>query len=664
MTLTGLVVKSAIAEGRWVTVEFIPSNWVGVSQADIELVSAMLASLRWPDYLQMNETHDQLEAHNVVVPCAAGSFSITPRISFGPDHSHDGAPQTITCPGPPEIHVIPSGTTTEIPDGGTFTFPTTTVSSPLIFHFINICNSGPGGLAITNPNTLVSGSGFTQQFASNSGVAGGRCASVRVNFDASAPGEYTGAFTVASNDADENPYEIVLRATVLADQPNATPVVDAGNDQVITLPAQANLDGTVTDDGAPVPPGAVTTQWSKVSGPGTVMFGNTGLVDTTAAFSMAGTYVLRLTASDSLASASDTVTITVNPPTNQPPVVNAGPDQTITLPNTASLNGMVSDDGHPNGTLNTMWSKVSGPGNVSFANANAVNTTASFSAAGSYVLRLSASDGIATVSDDVSITVNSAPAASNVYLSSTGNGSLPGTGSFADEDILLFNGSSNTWSLFFDGSDVGLSASDVDAFALLPNGHLLLSPESAVSLSGAGSVDDSDIVEFTPTSLGTTTAGSYSLFFDGSDVGLSTNNEDVDAIAFTPDGRLVLSTLGNHSVTGVASGADEDLIVLNNGGFGSNTSGNWSLYFDGSDVGLSGSSEDISAAWVASNGDLYLAAGGNFTVNGGVSGQASDVFRCTPTSLGNTSACTFSFFWDGAAHNFSSAVIDGLALDD
>jgi uncharacterized protein YjiK len=36
------------------------------------------------------------------------------------------------------------------------------------------------------------------------------------------------------------------------------------------------------------------------------------------------------------------------PPVNQPPIVNAGPDQTVTLPNNATLDGTVSDDGLPN----------------------------------------------------------------------------------------------------------------------------------------------------------------------------------------------------------------------------------------------------------------------------------------------------------------------------
>ena len=81
----------------------------------------------------------------------------------------------------------------------------------------------------------------------------------------------------------------------------------------MTLPASASLDGTVTDDGLPNPPGATTPTWSKVSGPGTVTFGNADAVDTTATFSAAGTYVLRLSATDSALSAADDVTVTVSP---------------------------------------------------------------------------------------------------------------------------------------------------------------------------------------------------------------------------------------------------------------------------------------------------------------------------------------------------------------
>jgi hypothetical protein len=90
--------------------------------------------------------------------------------------------------------------------------------------------------------------------------------------------------------------------------------VNAGPDQTITLPANASLDGTVTDDGLPNPPGAVTTTWSKVSGPGTVTFADPNAIDTTASFSVAGNYTLRLTANDSALTGSDDIVVTVNRP--------------------------------------------------------------------------------------------------------------------------------------------------------------------------------------------------------------------------------------------------------------------------------------------------------------------------------------------------------------
>jgi hypothetical protein len=92
---------------------------------------------------------------------------------------------------------------------------------------------------------------------------------------------------------------------------NQAPSVSAGGDQTITLPASANLDGTVTDDGLPTPP-ALTTSWSMLSGSGTVTFGNASAIDTTATFSTSGVYTLRLAATDGAAASFDDVVITVN----------------------------------------------------------------------------------------------------------------------------------------------------------------------------------------------------------------------------------------------------------------------------------------------------------------------------------------------------------------
>jgi VWFA-related protein len=155
-----------------------------------------------------------------------------------------------------------------------------------------------------------------------------------------------------------------------------------------------------------------------------VTFGNPNVLNTTASFSAAGTYKLRLTANDGMAVASDNVTITVTggvvPVPNQPPAVNAGPDQSVTIPAAATLDGTVTDDGLPDppGAVTTTWKQVSGPGTVTFANPNAVDTTASFSAAGTYELSLTANDGGVVASDTVIVTVTAAPTPTpNISLS-------------------------------------------------------------------------------------------------------------------------------------------------------------------------------------------------------------------------------------------------------
>jgi hypothetical protein len=96
----------------------------------------------------------------------------------------------------------------------------------------------------------------------------------------------------------------------VAPVPSDVPVVSAGADASVVLPAVGNLVGTVSDD-----EGGVTQLWTKISGPGTVTFGTASAVTTTATFSVAGVYVLRLTATDTdTQTAYDEVTITVTGP--------------------------------------------------------------------------------------------------------------------------------------------------------------------------------------------------------------------------------------------------------------------------------------------------------------------------------------------------------------
>ncbi len=242
----------------------------------------------------------------------------------------------------------------------------------------------------------------------------------------------------------------------------------------------------------------------------------------------------------------------------------------------------------------------------------------------------------------------------NLYISLTTSGNVGGM-IVADDDILGYDGLLNLWYMVFDGSDLGLQPVDVDAFYIMEDGSLLLSLDAAFTLPGVGDVDDSDIVQFTPTSLGIVTAGTFTLFFDGSAFELDTDGEDIDAIDFSPLGRLVVSTFDVATV-GALSANDEDLIT-----FDSATS-TWGMYFDGSDVNLQANSEDINGLSIdATTGDIYLTTLGTFDVPG-ATGSGEDIFVCVPISLGNATSCTYGLYFDGAMHGLSGLTLDGIAV--
>ena len=200
-------------------------------------------------------------------------------------------------------------------------------------------------------------------------------------------------------------------ALAWAATPNQAPIVDAGP-ALVTIDRRDGLQlngQLVQDDDQPDPPGTLTYSWTKVSGPGTVSFSSPDTLTTNATFSSIGTYTVRLTANDSLLPGFDDMTVIVNVAEDRAPVVDAGLPQSITLPAIASLTGSaVDEDGLPNppGVLTNAWSKVSGIGTVTFGNPNALNTTATFSAKGVYVLKLESNDGAHVSFDEVTITVN------------------------------------------------------------------------------------------------------------------------------------------------------------------------------------------------------------------------------------------------------------------
>ncbi|MCH8937672.1 MAG: PKD domain-containing protein, partial [Gemmatimonadetes bacterium] len=291
------------------------------------------------------------------------------------------------------------------------------------------------------------------------------------------------------------------------------------------------------------------------------------------------------------------------------------------------------------------------------------NPSHTYDVAGIYTVRLTVREADGDVSTvDKQVEVGEQLVTSTVLYFSLSKSTTVGGLSVANEDIIAFDGTG--FSKYFDGSDVGVGGHRIDGFVIISSNEIIMSFSSSGSVPGiSGTVDDSDIVKFTATSLGTNTAGSFELYFDGSDVGLTRSGEDIDAIELLPDGRLLISTRGSFSVPGL-SGKDEDISVFTPTSLGPTTAGTWARYFDGSDVSLGSSSdEDIYALAVDATGKIYLSTKGNFSVSG-LSGHDEDVFVFTPSSLGSSTAGTFdsTLFFDGSAYGLSSNDIYGIDL--
>ena len=155
------------------------------------------------------------------------------------------------------------------------------------------------------------------------------------------PAESTGKFVIGENfDLAERSFdgyldEVRVYNRVLSEddilalmQPgpgfNSSPRVDAGSYQSVLVNTPLQLDATATDDGRPYqdPPAdpctpvGLTLTWSKLSGPGTVVFSDTTIEDPTATFSAAGMYELRLRGYDGEKDACDVVNIFIRPDDN------------------------------------------------------------------------------------------------------------------------------------------------------------------------------------------------------------------------------------------------------------------------------------------------------------------------------------------------------------
>jgi PKD repeat protein len=174
-------------------------------------------------------------------------------------------------------------------------------------------------------------------------------------------------------------------------------LLDAGPDQTVRTGETVTFNGTTTENTSSI----VQVTWDFGDGSTPVNGSSSTLLNATHTYTTPGVYNVTLTVKyDSTLNKTESDTATITALQNQPPIANAGPDQTVeqTSPQGAmvTLNGTGSSD-PDNDTLTYNWTWTGG-------SAQGVTPTALFPA-GETTVTLTVSDGQYTATDTVNITV-------------------------------------------------------------------------------------------------------------------------------------------------------------------------------------------------------------------------------------------------------------------
>lgn len=347
------------------------------------------------------------------------------------------------------------------------------------------------------------------------------------------PKSYMLPMPLQINGRDANGYYFLSNLVFTGTTPiNQLPTVNAGANQSISG-TSATLTAVASD-----PDGTIASYaWTQLpGGPSTAVISAPTAATTNVSGLLAGSYNFNVTVTDnSGGTASDQVAVTVNNPV--PPVANAGPNQTITLPTSSTtLSGSGTD---ADGTIARYgWTQTAGPTTATIASPATASTLVSALVAGTYTFRLTVTDNSdRTGTDDVNVLVQPGNVA-------------PVANAGANQTITL--------------------------------------PTSSVSLSGSASTDDVGIATYTwtkvggpatftittPTTVNTTVtglvAGIYVFRLTVTDAGGLSHSDDVQVtVNAAPNGTPVANaganqiiTLPTSSVTVSSAGSTDDVAIV------------------------------------------------------------------------------------------------------
>ncbi len=241
-------------------------------------------------------------------------------------------------------------------------------------------------------------------------------------------------FTILVNRSSTFDFNSLVWTLVIPTQP--PPIANAGPDQAAVVGKLVTLSGSGSSNPSGV--GTLTYSWVFTTKPAgsSATLNNPSAVMPTFTPDIAGDYVITLTVSNGVASASASTKVsTVNPPA---PVANAGPDQSVLVGATVTLNGSASKS-LSNKPLTYAFSFVSKPAgsNATLTGSTTVTPTFVPDVEGNYIVQLIVNDGLN--SDPATVKISVGP---KVILPPTANAGPSQT--LNPGSVVQLNGSGST----------------------------------------------------------------------------------------------------------------------------------------------------------------------------------------------------------------------------
>jgi len=405
-----------------------------------------------------------------------------------------------------------------------------------------------------------------------------------------AEGTYDFQLTVIDNEGAQGTDQVTV--TVIPEAANQAPVANAGDDIELYLPTNST---SISGSGSDADGSIISYSWIKLSGPDVTM-SNENTAVLAVSNLVEGTYEFRLTVvDDDDASSIDKVKVTVfTDAVNEPPVVDAGSDQSIVLPeNSITLTGTASD---VDGSISSIeWIKISG-GTATMEDETTNTLKLSNLEEGTYHFYLTAiDDDNASTSDEVVVTVlpeetNQPPSAfagqdQSINLP-TNSVTLTGSGSDPDGTIVSYLWSKSS------GPNATLQNTDSESLSVSNMVEGVYTFKLTITDDDGDIGDDLIEVSVIPESINippTVNAGSNRT------IQLPENQLDIEGTA-TDDGTIVtVSWIKTSGADGVSmSGQDTNTLSLSN-----LTEGEYTFEFSAVDDGDLTSSDDISVVVLA-----------------------------------------------------------------